>query len=97
MDPRTHRDGAQEEQEVVGHLDVVSLQVQGRKQGRHPCTRPHSSAESEHHARHHAGHGGDGTNLGRVPSGEVEHIQRRKSKPQAKQQRQPWRKAQAQA
>ena len=93
---RSDSDGHQQEQEVVGHLDVVGVQMQRRKQRRHPGAAPWLSTEGQHRACHHTRHGGDGAHLGGVARSQVQDVQRRQSKSNAQRQGDPRRQAQTQ-
>ena len=96
-DPRTHADGTQHEQEVIGHLDVVGRQVQGREPRRHTRTGPHAPTVGQDDPRQHTGHGGNGPHLGGVAGRQVQDVQTREAKSQAQQQRQPRRQPETQA
>ena len=95
-DPSGHRHGAEQKQEVVGHLDVVRLKVQGRKQGRHSGTAPHSTSVREDHTSQDAWHGGDGTHLGGMTRRQVQNVQTGQTKSKTQDQGEPRRQAQTQ-
>ena len=81
MHPCTHCDGAEQVQEVVGHLDVVRMEMNRGKKGGEGCTTPNSAAVRQHHSGEHARHGRDGTHLGRMACSEVQDVQTGQTKP----------------
>ena len=78
--PCTHAPtGAEQKQEVVGHLDVVRLEMEPQTTAATPAS-PHLSSERQHHATEYPWHGGDGANLRGVAGGQIQHVQRRQAK-----------------